>query len=356
VYIATLAHELRNPLAPIANAASLLRGAQLTPERIAWIADMVGRQAAQMSRLLDDLLDVSRIGRGKIRLHQSSIDLRRVIRDALQTSNPLIEAGNHLVTLALPPEPVWVDGDATRLTQVLANLLNNAAKYTGQGGCIDIELAGADGHAVVTVTDNGVGIEPGMLGRVFEPFVQAGSAMHLAQGGLGIGLSLAKGLVELHGGTIAVKSGGPGCGSTFTVTLPLAAPARPDSDLHGAASDQPLRKTILVADDNVDAADSLALLLRSVGASVAVAHDGDEALRLFQDHPADVAVLDLGMPKLGGLELASLLSRATPRPYLVALTGRGRREDRAASFEAGFDAHLTKPVAPQQLITLLQKL
>jgi CheY-like chemotaxis protein len=356
VYIATLAHELRNPLAPIVNAATLLRTPELAPERLAWIADMVGRQAAQMAHLLDDLLDVSRIGRGKIQLHKTSVDLRRLIHDALQTSMPLVEAGQHQVNLDLPAAPVWVDADPLRLSQVLANLINNAAKYTGPGGIIDIGLAAGGGTARITVADNGVGIEAAMLGRVFEPFVQASSALHLAQGGLGIGLSLAKGLVELHGGTVAVESAGSGCGSCFCVTLPLA-PASDGAheEPRGEAPAAMLRKTILIADDNEDAADSLALLLRGEGAQVEVAHDGEAALRMFRDHPADIALLDLGMPRMSGLDVALALSRSTPRPFLVALTGRGRREDRAASFEAGFDEHLTKPVAAQQLIELLQR-
>lgn len=356
VYIATLAHELRNPLAPIVNAAALLRNAQLGPERLAWVADMVERQATQMSRLLDDLLDVSRIGRGKIQLHKTSVELRRLIRDALQASMPLVEAGQHQATLDLPESPVWVEADPLRLSQVLANLINNAAKYTSAGGRIELGLASGDGTARITVADNGVGIEPAMLGQVFEPFVQASSAQHMAQGGLGIGLSLAKGLVELHGGTIAVASAGPGCGSRFTITLPLAQAASGAREEPGrAAPGAMLHKTILIADDNEDAADSLALLLRCEGAQVEVAHDGEAALRMFREHPADIAVLDLGMPRMSGLEVAMALSRGTPRPFLVAVTGRGRREDRAASFEAGFDEHLTKPVAAQQLIELLQR-
>jgi PAS domain S-box-containing protein len=356
VYIATLAHELRNPLAPIANAASLLRGKHLPQERIEWIAAMVGRQAAQMARLLDDLLDVTRISRGKIALHRAPVELGRLLRDTLQTSMPLIEAGRHQVALALCEEPVWVDADALRLTQVLANLINNAAKYTPPGGRIGILLDQTADQARVEVSDNGIGIAPDMLARVFDPFVQVSSASHLAQGGLGIGLSLAKGLVELHGGRIAAHSAGPGQGSRFSVRLPAIRPG-PD----GAAVEQQaaaggrLRRHVLVADDNVDAAESLAWLLRSEGASVEVAHDGAAALRLFDARPADIAVLDLGMPEMDGLELAANLARRTPRPFLVAVTGRGRQEDRAASLAAGFDEHLTKPVAPQQLIELLSR-
>ena len=356
VYIATLAHELRNPLAPIANAASLLRSKQLPPDRIEWIAAMVSRQTGQMSRLLDDLLDVSRISRGKIELRRARVELGRLIRDTLQTSMPLIEAGRHQVQLDLCAEPQWVDADALRLTQVLANLINNAAKYTRPCGIIEIALKTVDGMAEVTVRDNGVGLEPDMLERVFDPFVQVASASHLAQGGLGIGLSLAKGLVELHGGTITAGSGGAGKGSAFTVRLPL------DTGMEAAAGEPPapdvegtLCCDILIADDNADAAESLAWLLRSEGASVQVAHDGAQALRLFNARPAQIAVLDLGMPEMSGLEVAQVLSRRSPRPFLVAVTGRGRKEDRLASFEAGFNEHLTKPVAPQELIELLRQ-
>ncbi|CAN7440506.1 ATP-binding protein [Massilia sp. LjRoot122] len=357
VYIATLAHELRNPLAPIANAASLLRGKQLAQDRIEWIAAMVGRQTAQMARLLDDLLDVTRISRGKIELHRAPLELGRLLRDTLQTSMPLIEAGRHTVALDLCEEPVWVDADALRLTQVLANLINNAAKYTPPGGRIQIQLRETDGEAQVSVSDNGIGIEPDMLARVFDAFVQVSSASHLAQGGLGIGLSLAKGLVELHGGQLGAHSEGPGQGSRFSVRLPAIQPAPAvDAAEQQAAGGAGLRKHVLVADDNVDAAESLAWLLRSEGATVEVGHDGAQALRLYHEHPADIVVLDLGMPEVDGLEVASILSRRTPRPFLVAVTGRGRQEDRAASLAAGFDEHLTKPVAPQQLIDLLAKL
>jgi len=357
VYIATLAHELRNPLAPIANAASLLRSKGLAPERIEWIASMVARQTAQMARLLDDLLDVSRIGRGKITLRRARVELGRLIRDTLQTSMPLIEAGRHQVALDVPEAPLWVDADPLRITQVLANLINNAAKYTPPGGTIEIGLREDDGRARITVCDNGVGLEPAMIERVFDPFVQVSSASHMAQGGLGIGLSLAKGLVELHGGSIAATSAGAGQGALFTVRLPLGAaqealPGDEQAPTGGAA----LGRHILVADDNLDAAESLAWLLRAEGASVTVAHDGAQALRLYNEKPAQIALLDLGMPEVDGLEVAAILARKTPRPFMIAVTGRGRQEDRAASLAAGFDEHLTKPVAPQQLMALLREM
>ncbi len=355
VYIATLAHELRNPLAPIANAASLLRGKALPPERIEWIAAMVGRQVAQMARLLDDLLDVSRIGRGKIELRRTRVELGRLIRDALQSSMPLIETGRHQVALRLVDEPLWVEADALRLTQVFANLINNAAKYTPPGGALEIGLRSENGEAVAWVEDNGVGLDAAMIERVFDPFVQVSSARHLAQGGLGIGLSLAKGFVELHGGSIRADSDGAGQGATFIVRLPLCEAAEPEADAEGQADGGAvIGRHILVADDNVDAAESLAWLLRSEGASVTVAHDGAQALRLYHERCADIVVLDLGMPEMSGLEVAAILADKCPRPYLVAVTGRGRQEDRAASLAAGFDHHFTKPVAPQQLIELLR--
>ena len=355
IYIATLAHELRNPLAPIANAASLLRSKTLPSERIEWIAAMVGRQTAQMARLLDDLLDVSRIGRGKIELRRSRVELGRLIRDTLQTSMPLIETGRHHVVLRLVDEPLWADADALRMTQVFANLINNAAKYTPPGGALEIGLRAENGEAVAWVADNGVGLDAGMIERVFDPFVQVSSARHLAQGGLGIGLSLAKGFVELHGGSIRADSDGPGQGATFIVRLPLCEAAEPEP----GAESQPAGgavagRHILVADDNVDAAESLAWLLRSEGATVEVAHDGAQALRLYNARCAEIVVLDLGMPEMDGLEVAAILASRCPRPYLVAVTGRGRQEDRESSRAAGFDQHFTKPVAPQQLIELLR--
>ena len=355
VYIATLAHELRNPLAPIANAASLLRSKTLAPERIEWIAAMVGRQTAQMARLLDDLLDVSRIGRGKIELRRSRVELGRLIRDTLQTSMPLIETGRHHVSLRMVDEPLWAEVDALRMTQVFANLINNAAKYTPPGGALEIGLRSENGEAVAWVADNGVGLDASMIETVFDPFVQVSSARHLAQGGLGIGLSLAKGFVELHGGSIRADSEGPGQGAAFIVRLPLCEAAEVEAGAESQASGGAVTGMhILVADDNVDAADSLAWLLRSEGATVEVAHDGAQALRLYNERCAGIVVLDLGMPEMSGLEVAEILAAKCPRPYLVAVTGRGRQEDRAASRAAGFDEHFTKPVVPQQLLELLR--
>jgi CheY-like chemotaxis protein len=238
----------------------------------------------------------------------------------------------------------------------MSNLLNNAAKYTRPGGRIDARLTLDGGQALFEVSDNGIGIEPGMLDQVFDAFVQVGSARHLAQGGLGIGLSLARGLVGLHGGSLSAHSPGRDRGSTFSMRLPLApVPVRVRQDAAADGMAMALEASILVADDNVDAAESLALLLRARGAQVAVAHDGEQALRMFRDRPADIVILDLGMPRVDGLEVARQLSQANPRPYLMALTGRGRKEDRADSLRAGFQEHLTKPVDPRWLVERLAR-
>jgi PAS domain S-box-containing protein len=355
VFIATLAHELRNPLAPIANAASLLLSQGADRERVEWIASMISRQSARMGRLLDELLDVSRISRGKIDLRKEPVNMGVMVHEALQVSLPLIESARHHVGLELLRDPVWVEADPVRVVQIMSNLVNNAAKYTPPKGRIDVRLARLNNNSVFTVHDNGIGIEPEMLPQVFEAFVQVGSASHLAQGGLGIGLSLAKGLAELHGGTLTVASEGRDRGCTFTLCLPLAAEhqALPK---HAKIDEVPLtlQANILVADDNVDAADSLALLLRARGAQVVVAYDGEQALQKFTERPADIVILDLGMPCVDGLEVARQLSQAKPRPFLIALTGRGRKEDHAESLLAGFDEHLIKPVDLDRLGSILQ--
>jgi len=355
-FIATLAHELRNPLAPIANAASLLLSQGADPARVTWIASMISRQSTRMARLLDDLLDVSRISRGKIQLRKELVDMTSLVHEALQVSMPLLEAARHHVEVKLPDGPIWVNADPVRIAQIMSNLLNNSAKYTPPGGRIEVQLQAADQSCAFIVRDNGIGIESKMLPHVFEAFVQVGSARHLAQGGLGIGLSLSRGLAELHGGTLTVKSEGKNKGCTFTFDLPLAAnqQAAFAPSTNDAATSK-LNTTILVADDNVDAADSLALLLRARGADVAVAYDGDQALQMFSERRFDVAILDLGMPCTDGLQVARQLTLISPRPFLIALTGRARKEDLAESASAGFDEHLIKPVDPEHLVAVLRR-
>ncbi|MGZ5202742.1 MAG: ATP-binding protein, partial [Telluria sp.] len=357
VFIATLAHELRNPLAPIANAASLLLSQRSDHERVEWIASMISRQSARMGRLLDDLLDVSRISRGKIELRKEPVEMIGLVQEALQVSQPLVEAARHHVEVDLPDEPVWIDADPVRIAQIMSNLVNNAAKYTPPGGRIEVRLARTNDSSVFTVRDNGIGIEPDMLAHVFEAFVQVGSARHLAQGGLGIGLSLAQGLAELHGGSLEVASEGRDRGSTFTLRLPLAGEqsASPEHPGKASAAQPASQPSILVADDNVDAVDSLALLLRARGARVVVAYDGEEALQKFSEDPTDVVILDLGMPCVDGLAAARQLVDADPRPFLIALTGRGRKEDEQESLRAGFNEHLIKPVDLDRLEAILQR-
>jgi CheY-like chemotaxis protein len=352
-----LAHELRNPLAPVLAAVHALRlGA--TGADAAAAQEMIDRQTRHMARLVDDLLDVSRITRGKIRLRPAPVELVEVIDRALGSTRPLIDERRHTVELYVPGEPIRVTADATRLEQVLANLLNNAAKYTEPGGHITLSAA-AEGHeAVIRVRDNGLGIAADMLPRVFDLFMQANSTLDRAQGGLGIGLTLVRRLVELHGGKVEVHSEGLGHGSEFVVRLPLpeqpaAVPAaEPDAP---AAAARPSPQRVLVVDDNRDAAESVALMLRLDGHDVRVAHDGPAALEAARSFRPEVVLLDIGLPRMSGHEVAARLlqQRHNGRPLLVALTGYGQDEDRRRSREAGFDHHLVKPVDPQTLRELL---
>jgi len=344
-FLATLAHELRNPLAPISNAMYLLRAEGAHRRRADQVVDMVQRQVRQIVRLVDDLLEVSRITRGKIELRRESVELADVIAAAVETTRPQLDRGGQHLHLDLPSTPLPLDADKARLTQVFSNLLNNAAKYSQRGGEIRVEARAEDGQARVTVSDAGIGIVPELLPRVFDLFVQGENATADAQGGLGIGLTMARSLVELHGGTIEVDSGGRGCGCAFTVRLPLAppVPASAGADpVHPAAL---AGQRLLVVDDNHDAADSLALLLETYGAEVRVAYGGRAALTELATWLPGAAVIDLGMPDMDGCQVAKRI-RADARLAglrLVALTGWGQSADRARSHAAGFDAHLTKP-------------
>ncbi|WP_437475856.1 ATP-binding protein [Sorangium sp. So ce1014] len=358
-FLATLAHELRNPLAPIRTGLEILKIAG-NADQTRKILDMMNRQIGHMVRMVDDLLDVSRITRGKVELRKERVDLRAVLNSALETSRPLIEAAAHELAVRLPPAPLLLDADSTRLAQVFANLLNNAAKYTPAGGGIWL-AAQRDGAAVVVrVADNGVGIPADMLSKVFDMFTQVGRSIDRAQGGLGIGLTLVKRLVELHGGTIHAESEGAGRGSTFTVRLPLAAAAevasRPSSA--GPAQGAPLAALrVLVVDDSVDGAESLALLLRISGHETRAVHTGPEALTAARELGADLVFLDIGLPGMNGYDVARRL-RAEPDLaglFLVALTGWGTEEDRRQAREAGFDHHLTKPVDAAEVKRLVAR-
>jgi PAS domain S-box-containing protein len=370
-FLAVLAHELRNPLAPIRQAAVIARTPAATEAQTRWSHDVIDRQVGHMSRLLDDLLDVSRITRGTLEVRKSRVELSSVVDSAIEMARPLIDARRHTLDVDLPREPLPLDADPLRLAQVIGNLLTNAAKYTEPGGEIKL-VARRDGEAVrVRILDNGIGLTPESLGRIFEMFVQIAPPLDRAEGGLGIGLALAKGLVALHGGTIEARSGGPGQGSEFAVRLPLAAAgAAPDAAQLPAATElaaQPLapavrrRHTglrIVVADDNRDAATSLAAVLELDGHRVEVVHDGAHALHALERSRPDVGLLDVGMPELNGYEVAR---RARAEPWgtaltLVAITGWGQEEDRDRALAAGFDQHWVKPIDPGAALALCARI
>ena len=362
-FLAILAHELRNPLAPLRHALETLRLARESPEAARSAREIMDRQVGQMVRLIDDLLDLSRVSSGKIKLDRQPIAIDAIVHDALEVCRPAIEAGRHELRVSLPGAPLIVEGDRTRLVQVLCNLLSNAAKYTAPGGRIELEASAEDGEAVISVADNGVGIPPEMLTRVFEMFTQVEDTLQRSQGGLGIGLTLVKRLAELHGGRVEAQSRGRNQGSRFVLHLPHArspraaerkrASAMPEATARGSAPGTAHR--ILVADDNRDAADSLASMLRLLGHDVRIAYDGAEAVALAESFRPQLALLDIGMPRLNGYEAARAI-RAQPslrEVLLVALTGWGQPEDKRRSRDAGFHHHFVKPVDPAMLARLL---
>jgi two-component system CheB/CheR fusion protein len=349
-FLATLAHELRNPLAPIANSVQLLRLAGARDPELEVVHDIIDRQVRQLTRLVEDLLDVSRVSRGKITLHRQRIKLESVVEQAVETTRPLFEAVGHKLVVSLPGHALTVDGDPTRLAQAFGNLLHNAAKFTTGTGRIAVEATREGDWAKIVVRDNGLGIPADMLSRIFELFAQVETGVDRAHGGLGIGLTLVRSLVELHGGTIEAQSDGPGRGSAFVVRLPLAAEVAPEdhADRPGSgAEDRAARRCrILVVDDNVDSAVTLARLLGLVGHEVKAAHDGPGALEAAAAFRPDVMLVDLGMPGMSGFEVAGRI-RAHPElaeTRLIALTGWGQPEDRVRTRQAGFDRHLVKPV------------
>jgi PAS domain S-box-containing protein len=354
-FLATLAHELRNPLAPIRQAATIARNENATDAQKRWSNNVIERQVQHMSLLLDDLLDVSRITHGTLQLRKQQTDLQSIVGAAVETARPLIDERRHQLVLAVPGE-LRVNGDPLRLAQVLSNLLTNAAKYTHPEGEIRVTGTQKDGELVIVVEDNGIGIAADDLPKVFGMFAQVRSAQEHAAGGLGIGLALARGIVELHGGRIEAASGGAGKGSRFTVRLPNSGVAAGRAAPAGAARNGAgSHKRILLADDNRDAAESLAIILRLEGHEVELAHDGNSALRSFTERRPDVALLDIGMPQTNGYEVARRI-RAAPHGgdvLLIAITGWAQDADKAESRAAGFDHHLTKPIEPETLIDLL---
>ncbi len=373
-FLAMLAHELRNPLAPISTAAQLLRLSAHDPDRVLQTSELISRQVGHMTELVDDLLDVSRVTRGLVRIDHERVDLRQVLHDALEQTLPHIESRRHKIELPASPEPVLVMGDRVRLVQVLTNLLNNAAKYTPERGTLRVDLQARGHEVVLSVSDNGTGIEPDLLPHVFDLFTQAKRTPDRAQGGLGVGLALVRTLVEMHGGRVEARSGGIGTGSTFSVWLPrltegetaltrpaqaapppLTAPPAPCQPAPEPA-DTPLQ--VMVVDDNADAADLMGIWLESQGHAVRVRLDPFEALEAARSRPADVYVLDIGLPGMDGNQLARRL-REDPRnrdAALIALTGYGQAQDILQSRQAGFDQHFVKPADPTRLAAVIEDL
>jgi PAS domain S-box-containing protein len=356
-FLALLAHELRNPLAPIVTAAALLGRSGTPPELVAESAAMVGRQARTLARLLDDLLDVSRITRGRIELRLEPVSVAEAVGSALEATRPLIDERRHAVTLALAASPVWVRADPARLEQIIVNLLNNASKYTPPDGRIAVSLAEEGGEAVLRVRDTGIGIAPDVLPRIFELFVQGDQTLAHTSGGLGIGLTLVHRLVSLHQGRVEARSEGPGRGSEFTVVLPLAEPPAAAAAPAAPRQRAPLGGTVLLIEDNADARQSLRTLLEHDGHRVEEAADGAGGLARAEATQPDIVLIDIGLPTMDGYEVARRLRavRGT-RPILVAITGYGQADDRRRALEAGFDAHLTKPVSPDHLADVLATL
>lgn len=357
-FLAILAHELRNPLAPLRTGIEIMRMGRIDPERAERVRAMMGRQVDHMVALVDDLMDVSRISSGRIVLDRRPVELATVIRSALEASDPIIRHKRHEVSLTLPAEAVWVDGDLHRLTQAIGNLLTNAAKYMEPHGHVFVTLERLDGAAVVRVKDTGMGIPPAMIEKIFELFAQVDSAIERRQGGLGIGLTIVRQLVELHGGRVEAHSDGPGRGSEFVVYLPLSAAPRRELDgpqLPGAAVHS---RRVLVVDDNADAAQAMATMLGLLGHEVDVAFDGEQALRVAERTRPEVILMDLGMPGMNGYVAARhIRQRDWGRDVLlVAVTGWGQQADRVASEQAGFDHHLVKPVELDAVQSLIAQL
>ena len=359
-FLALLAHELRNPLAPIRYALAGNKKADRTSEQRKRAEEIIERQVTHMSRLLDDLLDISRITRGTLELKKSPTELTMAIGTAIETARPVLDAKHHTLSLDLPKAAVRLEADPVRLAQAFSNLLINAAKYTDPGGHIHLRAADEGHEVVVTIQDNGIGISADMMPRLFTLFSQAQTALGRAEGGLGIGLSLVRGVVTLHGGSVEARSDGPGTGSEFTVRLPIGAPPAKVADME-IAEETPVPGAglrILVVDDNRDAADACASLLELSGHHVQTAYTGRRALELAETFRPHALLLDIGLPDFNGYELAKKI-RASPwgrGVTLIAATGWGQEEDRARALEAGCDHHLTKPIAPETVESLLQSL
>ncbi len=358
-FLAMLAHELRNPLAPIRNAVQLLKIQEATDPKLALSCNIIDRQVTHMARLLDDLLDVARIMQGKISLKLERFELSDIVNNAVETSRPLIESRRQELIISQTTTPQWIEGDRVRLAQVLSNLLNNAAKYTGEGGKITLTVMREGSDAVIEVRDTGIGIAPDILPHIFDLFIQADHSLAHSQGGLGIGLTLVRQLVEIHGGTITAANVSVGQGSVFTARLPILSMDSSAAESALTESALPISKfRILVVDDYADAAESLTMLLQAEGHEVEMADCGIKAIERAQVFHPQVVLLDIGLPDLNGYEVAKRL-RALPEfrdAFLIALTGYGQTEDRELSKSAGFNYHLLKPLDFKELSSLLMSL
>jgi len=357
-FLVQLAHEIRNPLAAVRNAERVLRLNHSTPDNALWAGSMIERQVKHLTRLIDDLLDISRINRNKLELRSQKTDLRDVLNAAVETSTPMIEERGHRLSVNVRAERVFLSADSARLTQAITNLLTNAAKYTDPGGLIELTADREGDTVIISVRDNGIGIEAAELGKVFNMFFQVDASNERSQAGLGIGLSLVKSLIELHGGTVEARSAGVGRGSEFIIRLPIRhsveSQAQMTKDPDDLASSGVVRR-VLVVDDNSDSAESLALFLKLAGHVVETAFDGEQALEISEHFRPDIALIDIGLPKLNGLEVCRRM-RATEwgkHMMLIAQTGWGQDEDKRSSREAGFNGHLVKPCDPVMVLRIV---
>lgn len=359
-FLALLAHELRNPLAPVQNAINVMRLKNWTDPDLLWCRDVIERQVKQLTRLLDDLLDISRITQGKVTLQRETVDLIAVVAGAVETCRPQIDTLRHDLVVEVPDGPVLVDGDSARLIQVVSNILNNAAGYQTEGGYIKITVSNRPGVAVITVHDRGPGIKPEQMAQVFDLFWQGDRAPGCMQGGLGVGLSLVRSLVEIHGGTVRCRSDVRGGGTEFEIRLPAlgqqiggGSPATEQTDKQTKSKTAMLRR-ILVVDDNVDAAESLAMLLKLHGHEVMVATDSRTALKIAKEARPSVILLDIGLPVMDGYEVCRRVrQQGMTKTQIIAVTGYGQEQDRQCSYDAGFDAHTVKPVDISEVLKLM---
>src|SRR5258706_2538304 len=359
-FLAMLSHELRNPLAPIRNAVEVIRRVGGNEQMLTMARDIIDRQAAHLARLVEELLDVSRISQGKIALRKDTVELDKIVAQSVEIARPLIDARNQKLTVEVPAAPVWLSADPARIAQVIANLLNNAAKYTPENGRIELFVTSAHGEATIVVRDNGTGIDAQLLPRVFELFVQGERGLDRAQGGLGVGLTLVRRLVEMHNGRVEAASEGAGRGATFKVVLPCISEVRRDTPRAVAPSSsyaEVYGRRVLVVDDNLDAAESTAAFLRLEGHEVKTVGDGPQALASLKVFDPHVIVLDIGLPGLDGYEVARRLRGRgdTSHALLIAVTGYGQAEDRQKAFDAGFDYYCVKPTDPREVPSAIER-